>query len=743
MSQIEAGHNILNARVVYWGPAGGGKTATLAALRRCLDPEEGFHLYSLAAADHSTLLFDLLPVEEFRLGGYRIRTRVIAVPGAPDRSTVRLSLLRGADAVVFVADPQTSALEANVQSWRELEETLLNRGIDPQQMPLVLAYNKQDLADTLTLSDFRAQLGLEQLPAYEAVATDGRGVFEAFSEVFRRLVALLVRRHNITEAEAEGAMPARILPQLVRGAKPPRRSKAQDRHLIIQVPAGVPAAEETIQAQLGMAEAHIEIDVASHMLAGRNRELMAVNRVARSILSAMEADNLLVVLLDATADHLGVSHATCVLFDPTEAGSLRTHVLGFGRDPALGLQGAAAQKFFELIRTSDGPVPLAQEYNPDLLAAIQGVDRRITRAMYQPVKANDNNPAGWIGIYGTGDEPQLSTQAMLFLSSISRLAALGLEKIGLLDKAQRFSASLEEAVHERTGQLEMANAKIRALNRGLEARVNERTRALEEANRQLKEARAGSVHSARMRGMGQIAASFAQEVNNPVAGLARDLQSMRESLDDLRARVATDAPQAADGLEAIREFEEIIGESQESVRRVTGIVASLERLGGEGDQHHSFSLNAIVADAATLLEERVRVRAELELRLGSVPELAGDHQELSHVVLGLLTNAIEAIERQDSGERGRISVTTFSAGDKITLTVKDDGCGIDQELMERIFEPFTTTKEDPSAGLGLHCAYLAAERRDGSLRVRSKPGEGTTVTMVLPVAATPADKVEA
>jgi len=739
MNQNDTGRNCIHARIVYWGPAGAGKTACLARLGPCLDPEEGFPLYSLASADGATFHFDLLPVEEFRFGGRRIRARIIAVPGAAERTNERLALVRGADAVVFVADPQRSARNANARSFKELEEALLTRGVDPGQTPIVIAFNKQDLADTVTLDEFRADVGLGDVPAFETVATDGRGVFEAFSEVFRRLMGVLARRHSLEDIDLERAVPARLLPQLVRSARISRRAQTGERHVVIEVPAGVPKAEQAIQAQLAMAEANIKVAAANHILSGRNRELMAANRVARSILSAMEADNLLVVLLDATTEHLGSSHATCVLFDPTNEGALRSHVLGFGRDPALGLQGEHAQRFFELIKTSDGPVPLQQEYNRDLLQAIQQVDRRITRAMYQPIKADNDKPAGWIGIYGTRDEPQLSTPAMLFLSSIARLAALGLEKIGLLDKIQRLNASLEDADHERTGQLEMANAKIRALNRGLEARVTERTRALEEANRKLKGARAGSENAARLRGIGHVAAAFAHEVDSPVTGLSAHVQHMRESLDELRAKVA---PEAAESIGAIDAFEGLLEESADSAQRISDIVASLRRLGGGAEPEETFSLNAIVADVATLLEERIHAKADLELSLGALPEIEGDDQEMSHVVMGLMTNAIEAIERAGCEKRGRISITTFFNSGKVTLTVQDDGCGIDPELLPQVFEPFTSTKGDPNAGLGLHSAYQAAEHHGGAARVRSKPGEGTTVTLVLSAAVKEPDEDE-
>ncbi|MHC5052854.1 MAG: GTP-binding protein, partial [Planctomycetota bacterium] len=219
MNQNDTGKTHIHARIVYWGPAGSGKTACLASLGPQLDPEEGFPLYSLAAADGSTYHFDLLPIEEFRFGGQRVRARVIAVPGAPERQNERHALLRGADAIVFVADPQRSARGANVRSFKELEETLLGRGVDPTQIPFVIAFNKQDLADTVTQDEFLQDLGLSNIPAFETVATDGRGVFEAFSEVFRRLMGVLARRHSLENVDLDRAVPARLLPQLARSAR--------------------------------------------------------------------------------------------------------------------------------------------------------------------------------------------------------------------------------------------------------------------------------------------------------------------------------------------------------------------------------------------------------------------------------------------------------------------------------------------------------------------------------------------
>jgi signal recognition particle receptor subunit beta len=196
MSQIDTERNLLHARIVYWGPSGAGKTATLLALRPKLDPEHASRLYSLATPEGATVTFDLLAVEEFKLDPYRVRLRLVAVPGATARSAARLALLKEADAVVFVADSAPQAADANRASWQELQGTLKTRGL---ALPTVIAIHKRDLPDALPVGDVRRAFGIADAPVFETTS-DGRGVLECFAEAFRLLVGVLARRHGIAIA---------------------------------------------------------------------------------------------------------------------------------------------------------------------------------------------------------------------------------------------------------------------------------------------------------------------------------------------------------------------------------------------------------------------------------------------------------------------------------------------------------------------------------------------------------------
>ncbi|MGQ0614376.1 MAG: ATP-binding protein [Planctomycetaceae bacterium] len=730
MNSQQRGTQVLQGRIVYVGPAGAGTTTTLSCLHGLLDPDGRTRLYSLVAPDGRTLFFDLLALEDFPFAGERLRPMVLGLPGGPERLDVRRAGLAAADAVVFVADSARASLDATAAAYREVESLLREAG---QLVKPVLAFNRQDVDDLVSTSGILQAIGRAGSAAFTTVATTGAGLLDCFGEAMRRLLARVGTRHGLSDADALAALPGRYLvggPRERRGA--PSRALEERRFTIVVPETAGDECASAVEAQIALANHHARADDANRLLEERNRELMAINRVGRSLLTSMDPDNLLVVLLDSTADLLRASHASCVIFDPGEKGKMLTHVTGFGRDPALGLAREPAQEFLRLLADSDAPVPLSKDRNPQLLASLRLVDGRVERALFAPVK-NGEKLAGWMGIYCFGDEPFPGTQGILFYSSISRLAALGLEKIALLQAARRVQTGLEAEVKDRTSKLEMANAKIRALNRGLEARVAERTRALEDANRALREARAAAVHSARLTGMGRLAASFAHEVNNPLSGLHANLAFMRDGLDELRARLAVVRPEIADGLKAISEYRQAIDESLQAAARISGIIASLKRFGGEGAESR-FSLNASVADAVTLLEERLRGCAELDLRLGVLGDLRGDAKEMSHMVLALLTNAVEAVER--TGKRGSIVVTTFCVGERVTLTIKDSGAGVDASVQARMFEPFVSTKEgEPCAGLGLHAAYVALQRLGGEIRLAGKAGQGTTVTVELPLPA--------
>ncbi len=190
MPLVDHNQRHLHLKVVYYGPGLGGKTTNLRYIHRRSDPRHRGRLISMQTEAERTLFFDLLPVELGRFRGYQVRLHLCTVPGQAALAATRRLILRGVDAVVFVADSQHAAADRNRESWLDLEQALGGQGRSTTDIPLVVQYNKRDLDRVLSIEDLRALLSLRTpAPEVEASAMEGWGVFRtlklATSEALR------------------------------------------------------------------------------------------------------------------------------------------------------------------------------------------------------------------------------------------------------------------------------------------------------------------------------------------------------------------------------------------------------------------------------------------------------------------------------------------------------------------------------------------------------------------------------
>ena len=183
MVQFDNKDGQIKIKVVFYGPALGGKTTCLRSIHRTLDPAHRTTLYSLNTATDRTLFFDLLSLNLGRIRGYSLMIQLFTVPGQVQYATTRRTVLAGADAVVFVADSHPDRRRQNLQSLEDLWANVGANGLDREGLPLVLLFNKRDLGQTVSVSDMEAALNLEGRPSFPTVALTGAGVMEAFSKV--------------------------------------------------------------------------------------------------------------------------------------------------------------------------------------------------------------------------------------------------------------------------------------------------------------------------------------------------------------------------------------------------------------------------------------------------------------------------------------------------------------------------------------------------------------------------------
>ena len=180
----------MTAKIVYYGPGLSGKTTNLMVIFDKLEPGQKGKMLSLATKTDRTLFFDLLPVDIGKVGAFNLKIQLYTVPGQVFYNETRKLVLRGADAVVFVADSQPAMVEATRDSFANLMENLQENNIDPNDTPLVIQYNKRDLPGVLPVEDLSEKLGFEGYPYTEASALKGEGVMETF-----HLISKITAKH--------------------------------------------------------------------------------------------------------------------------------------------------------------------------------------------------------------------------------------------------------------------------------------------------------------------------------------------------------------------------------------------------------------------------------------------------------------------------------------------------------------------------------------------------------------------
>jgi len=198
----------MTAKIVYYGPGLCGKTTNLMVIFDKLDPKQKGKMLSLATKTDRTLFFDLLPVDIGKVGAFNLKIQLYTVPGQVFYNETRKLVLKGADAVVFVADSQPSMVESTRESFANLMENLEENNLDPNDTPIIIQFNKRDIPGVLPVEKLQEVLGFEGYPYAEASALKGEGVMETFKLVSKITAKHLYARLKGTPQPIERKKPA-------------------------------------------------------------------------------------------------------------------------------------------------------------------------------------------------------------------------------------------------------------------------------------------------------------------------------------------------------------------------------------------------------------------------------------------------------------------------------------------------------------------------------------------------------
>lgn len=302
------------------------------------------------------------------------------------------------------------------------------------------------------------------------------------------------------------------------------------------------------------------------------------------------------------------------------------------------------------------------------------------------------------------------------------------------------------------GQAELYDRSSAAV-RAAETQFHELERTLND----LKKAQAQLVHSEKMSSLGQLAAGIAHEINNPINFVSGNLDWASDALTELIQLVRlyqqsdpSDRPEIVAQAErmdldfVLEDLPKVLHSMRQGTERIQGIVASMRNFSRlDRAEVSSVDLHEGLDSTLLILHSRLerkthRNRIEVVRNYGELPMVECHGGQINQVFMNLLSNAIDALDDREEGARIEICTRPILKKDqldRVEITIHDNGSGIAPEVASRVFDPFFTTKPvGKGTGLGLSISYqIVVDRHDGQIECQSKPGEGTTFRICLPL----------
>ncbi|MGD8439068.1 MAG: ATP-binding protein [Holophagae bacterium] len=708
MVQFDNQYRQIKVKIVYYGPALGGKTTCLHYIHRVTDPQRRTRLYSLNTASDRTLFFDLLSLDLGRIRGYRLTLQLYTVPGQVQYNATRRAVLAGADGIVFVADSQSSQQSANRESLANLEDNLRANGVDLEAVPLVMQYNKRDLSDLVDVDRLEAELNPDDRPFFPTVAITGDGVMEAFANITETTLVSLADRLGL---DVTGDAVERLERQVRSALEPYLTASTPSRppdDVEVTVPEGSPdetgplSAEtlvsEAVRANLAMTDLSSRLETVSRQLQRKALVTRAITDFGRTIAHQCDPADVLRLLAKAAVTHLKVQ-AAAVLIGSSEDELREAVVHGFDRDPLLAAATDGTTLAGALVRPGE-PMLLARD--------LEGVDPNpaqraievagFASAVVVPLSALDRL-LGALLVYRGADREPLDEHDLELATILGGTAAMGYANALAFRQLDQTNRDLEAVVERRTAELQRALDEMAGLNRELQSFDATKDELIERLAGRLRE---------------------------PVASLVTAvgaLDRLGDAPPDKVRRV----------VDVIRRQADTLSQATESLAQASLMVTDRTAPGREPTP-----LADLLRRSVSPLKDLARkLGVDIKLMVpGGLDSIVGDPEALAAAVRAVVKNAIE--HTRPAGEV-RIEVRRVVRGDEpwLELKVSDTGHGIDEADLPHVFDPFWQGAVESDVGgrglgLGLVIARQVIERHGGRVTIAPRDPEGTVVSLVLP-----------
>jgi PAS domain S-box-containing protein len=245
-------------------------------------------------------------------------------------------------------------------------------------------------------------------------------------------------------------------------------------------------------------------------------------------------------------------------------------------------------------------------------------------------------------------------------------------------------------------------------------------------------------HAQKLESVGQLASGIAHEINTPIQFIGDNVRFLTDAFCDLAEAITGTTRTEVDLDDLLEEIPQALRESLEGAARIAAIVRAMKAFGDPGtDSRTDTDLNEAVRNTLVVATSQIRPVAVVELDLDpALPPLWCIPADINQVILTLVRNAVHAMADQQPApdQLGVLAVRTRSDGDHVVLQVADTGTGIPDDIADRVFDQFFTTKPvGVGSGQGLALAHtLVHDRHQGTITFTTTPGKGTTFTMRLP-----------
>lgn len=686
MAQWNRTERTLYAKLVYYGPALGGKTTNLKVLHDLTDPEGRQKLVSVETADDRTLFFDLLPFELGNVLGYKVGVKLYTVPGQVRYDTTRRVVLAGADGVVFVADSDPAREHDDRTSWENLRKNLRANDLDPAAVPIVVQLNKRDVAGAFPQAAMEGWFGLTPGQAIPAVASEGPGVLETFvtacHAMLERLVALAepATRKSLDAGDLAGHVERAFAPLLARaraGTVAAGRGKASAPFVL----EGSDLLQSAVATSLTLGEQLTDAHGRASRLGREAEALRRLSDVLRGTGASFDRGIVVESALAAAATTIGAAGAVLISTSPSGAITIEG-ASGCALDPLVDCPAAG-----HLIRrmVASGGASTIDDLAVELPGAGPALDGFRCLAVV-PVEAA---PRTALLVVMPQPDGVVTDHEIRFLATLAGHLAVGLDKVRTHAEIRRHRDRLEQTVRERTVELRKAFDDLTSLD------------AMKD----------------------RFLSNVSHEMRSPLTAIIgaatflKDYDGRREQREEMAAAIL----HAADSLHALLD----------GLLRVAGLKGTgAPSVGPVG-------ATELVAEALRLAGNEGRVGVTIDPKIETVQ---ADRQLVPRAIANLIDNAIKfgpaggpvdvrvatcMLARSGAGVRG------------VAISVLDRGPGIQEEEVERIFVAFEQggdplTAKPGGVGLGLYEARTIARRHGGTLIHLPRPGGGSEFRISLP-----------